>query len=122
MPVASAASTSGCFGRSDGLNVTTCAPNAIAMVPAMTVASIIQAAAGRMVPTGVITVTTSRLAASSRTSAGAAWAADTQCNVPRTVRPSGALPPHDAGSQSACSSVTSPLASFTTPVHLTRQA
>ena len=56
----------------------------------------------------------------SRTSQSSACAADTQWIVPCTRRPSGASPPRVAGSYVQRSSVTSPLASFTTSRHVTR--
>src|SRR5439155_5781001 len=58
----------------------------------------------------------------SRTSAGTACAADTQCSVAFTRRPSGASPPHVAGSYVQRSSAISPDASLTTTVHVMKYA
>ena len=46
----------------------------------------------------------------------------TQCDVPRTLRPSGALPPLESGSHVQRSSTTSPASFLTTSVHVTRHA
>ncbi len=54
--------------------------------------------------------------------AGLACAAETQCEVPLTRRPSGASPPREAGSQVQCSSTISPAGFLTTLTHLMRQA
>ena len=57
-----------------------------------------------------------------RTSAGTAWAAESQCIVACTLRPSSAAPPRVAGSYAQRTSTTLPATSFTTEVQRTKYA